>query len=64
MLIISRKPNQDILIGDGEEQITLRVIEVRGESVRLGISAPKHVPVHRQEVYDLIHQQRGEPIVP
>lgn len=52
MLVLSRKKNESIVI-DGS--ITITVVEIRGDKVRLGIVAPKEVPVHRQEVYDAIH---------
>lgn len=52
MLVLSRKKNEAIVIGDN---VTVTVIEIRGEKVRLGISAPSTVPVHRQEVYNNIH---------
>lgn len=55
MLVLSRKKNESIVIGDN---ITIVVVEIRGDKVRLGVAAPKEVPVHRQEVYDAI--QRGE----
>lgn len=51
MLVLSRKKNETIIIGD---DITIVVVEIRGDKVRLGIEAPKEVPVHRQEVYDAI----------
>ena len=54
MLVLSRKKNESIIIND---QITLTVIEIRGDKVRLGIEAPKDVPVHRREVYDAIQAQ-------
>ena len=53
MLILSRKKNEKIVIRD---DITITVVEIRGDKVRLGIEAPKEVPVHRQEVYDTIHK--------
>ena len=52
MLVLSRKKNESILINN---DITVTVVEIRGDKVRLGIVAPKEVPVHRQEVYDAIH---------
>ena len=55
MLILSRKRNESIVIND---DITIVVVEIRGDKVRLGIEAPKEVPVHRREVYDAI--KRGE----
>lgn len=56
MLVLSRKKNESIVIGDG---IKLTVVEIRGDKVRLGIEAPKDVPVHRQEVHDAIHRAEG-----
>ena len=47
MLVLSRKINEQIVIGGG---IIVTVVEVRGDKVRLGIVAPKDVPVHREEV--------------
>lgn len=54
MLILTRKSGEGIRIGDA---ITLRIIEIRGNQVRLGIEAPKNISVHREEVYELIRQQ-------
>lgn len=53
MLVLSRKKNESIVINDS---ITIVVVEVRGDKVRLGIDAPKDVPVHRKEIYDAIRQ--------
>ena len=53
-LVLSRKKNQSIIIGDS---ITIVVVEIRGDKVRLGIEAPKEVPVHRGEVYDAMHRK-------
>ncbi len=52
MLVLSRKKNESIVI---DNNITITVVEIRGDKVRLGIVAPKDVPVHRQEVFDAIH---------
>ncbi len=52
MLVLSRKKNESIVINN---DITVTVVEIRGDKVRLGIVAPKEVPVHRQEVFDAIH---------
>ena len=51
MLVLSRKRNEAIVIG---KDITIVVIDIRGDKVRLGIEAPKEVPVHRKEVSDTI----------
>jgi carbon storage regulator len=58
MLVLSRKKNESIVIGGN---ITLVVVEVRGDKVRLGIEAPDAVPVHRREVYDAIAKSGGNP---
>jgi carbon storage regulator len=59
MLVLSRKKNESIVIND---EITIVVVEIRGDKVRLGVEAPKEVPVHRREVYDAI--RRGEAAPP
>ena len=51
MLVLSRKKNESIVINN---EITIVVVEMRGDKVRLGVEAPKEVPVHRREVYDAI----------
>lgn len=58
MLVLSRKKNESIVIND---DITIVVVEIRGDKVRLGVEAPKEVPVHRNEVYEAIrrNQQTG-----
>ncbi|MFN0195952.1 MAG: carbon storage regulator CsrA [Planctomycetaceae bacterium] len=58
MLVLSRKKDEKIVIGDS---ITLMVIDIRHDKVRLGIEAPKNVTVHRQEVYEAIKKQIAEP---
>ncbi len=55
MLVLSRKKNESIIIND---DIVIVVVEIRGDQVRLGVEAPKEVPVHRREVYKAI--KRGE----
>ena len=57
MLVLSRKKNERILIGD---DIVITVIEIRGDKVRLGFEAPDGTPVHRQEVYDAIKKQENK----
>ncbi len=54
MLVLTRKVNQSIVIGDGIEVV---VLEVRGEQVRLGIRAPRDVVVHRKEIYEQIQEE-------
>lgn len=61
MLVLSRHENERIIIGD---DITVQVIRLQGDKVRLGITAPSNVSVHREEVYDAIKrvypQEEGE----
>ena len=59
MLVLSRKKNESIII---DNNIVVTVVEIRGDKVRLGIEAPKDVPVHRQEVYDAIHGHNAAPL--
>lgn len=54
MLVLTRKVNQSIVIGDGIEVV---VLEVRGEQVRLGIKAPRDVSVHRKEIFEQIQSE-------
>ena len=57
MLVLSRKKDESIVINN---DITIVVVEIRGDKVRLGVEAPKEVPVHRREVFDAI--ARGESV--
>ena len=59
MLVLSRKRNESIVINN---DITIVVVEIRGDKVRLGIEAPKHVPVHRSEVYEAIRREGDDPV--
>lgn len=54
MLVLSRQPDEAIIIGD---DIVITIVGVRGDKVRLGISAPAHIPVHRKEVYEAIKNE-------
>ena len=57
MLVLTRKSNQSIMIGD---EIEVSVLAIMGEKVRIGIQAPRSVPVFRKEVYVEIQQDRGD----
>lgn len=57
MLVLTRKLGEDIRIGD---DITVKVLEVRSGQVKLGITAPRKVAVHRAEIYDRVLRERGE----
>jgi carbon storage regulator len=56
MLVLTRKSNQSIMIGD---EIEVSVLSVMGEKVRIGIQAPQHIPVFRKEIYLEIHREAG-----
>jgi carbon storage regulator len=53
MLVLSRKKNESIVINN---EITIVVVEIRGDKVRLGVEAPREVPVHRREVFEAIQR--------
>jgi len=57
MLVLSRQRDESIMIGDDVEII---IVDVRGDKVRLGITAPKNIPVHRREIYDAIQREKAE----
>ncbi|HTC58987.1 MAG TPA: carbon storage regulator CsrA [Solirubrobacteraceae bacterium] len=61
MLVLTRKPNQSIMIGD---DIEVSVLSVVGEKVRIGIHAPHDIPVFRTEIYVEIQREGGEPASP
>jgi carbon storage regulator len=59
MLIITRKPGQRIMLGD---DVTIEVISVSGSSVRIGIAAPRSVPVYREEIWSAVKEEgAGDP---
>jgi carbon storage regulator len=57
MLVLSRQRDESIMIGDDVE---ITIVDVRGDKVRLGITAPKQIPVHRREIYDAIQREKAE----
>ncbi|MGA2758135.1 MAG: carbon storage regulator CsrA [Solirubrobacteraceae bacterium] len=57
MLVLTRKSNQSIMIGD---EIEISVLSVMGDKVRIGIQAPRSIPVYRHEVYVAIQREREE----
>lgn len=57
MLVLSRQRDESIIIGDN---VVITVVDVRGDKVKLGIEAPKEIPVHRREVYEAILRENHQ----
>ncbi len=57
MLVLSRATGQSIVIGN---DIEVFIVAVRGDNVRLGIAAPRQVPVHRKEIYEIIRREKAD----
>ena len=57
MLVLSRQKDESIIIGD---DITITIVDVRGDKVRLGINAPRSISVHRQEIYEAIQREKAQ----
>jgi carbon storage regulator len=57
MLVLSRQRDEAIMIGD---EVEITVVDIRGDKVRLGITAPRHIQVHRKEVYEAIKRENQE----
>lgn len=60
MLVLSRQRDESIMIGEGNDVIEVMIVDVRGDKVRLGITAPKRIPVHRREIYDAIQREKTQ----
>lgn len=60
MLVLSRQKSESIVIGEGENRVEVMVTEIRGDKVRLGVTAPKNIPIHRKEVQEVIDREKRE----
>ena len=57
MLILTRKTNETLTVGN---DVTVTILGVKGNQVRIGVNAPKEVPVHREEVYNRIKAEKQQ----
>lgn len=63
MLVLSRKIGERIVVGFGNESVTIEVLKIAGKRVRIGVIAPLCIPVHREELRDRIKENGGGPVV-
>lgn len=56
MLVLSRKATEKIVIGQPGQEIEIVIVEIRGDKVRVGIMAPKEIPVHRSEIFEKLYK--------
>lgn len=56
MLILTRRVNEKLMVGD---DVTVTVLSISGNQVRIGVTAPRHVPVHREEIYEKVKRQES-----
>jgi carbon storage regulator len=59
MLILTRRVGETVMIGDN---VSVTILGVKGNQIRVGVNAPKETPVHREEIYERIHGETKEPL--
>lgn len=59
MLVLSRCREESILIGEGDNLVKVKVVDIRGDKVRLGFEAPKSIAIHREEVFNEIQKEKS-----
>lgn len=63
MLVLSRKKNESIVVGEGKNQVVITIVEVRGDKVRLGFetaASREELPIHRREIFDAIQSDKTQ----
>lgn len=55
-MILTRRVNEKLMVGD---EVTVTVLSISGNQVRIGVNAPRHVPVHREEIYEKVKRQQS-----
>jgi carbon storage regulator len=58
MLVLGRRPGESVICGEGENALTVTILEIRGNTIRIGFDAPAHIRVNRAEVAERMHQQQ------
>ncbi|HZX79897.1 MAG TPA: carbon storage regulator CsrA [Lysobacter sp.] len=59
MLILTRRPGEKIIVGEGENQVTILVAEIDGNRTKIGVHAPRNIPVHREEVFERVQREKA-----
>ena len=59
MLVLTRTIGERLVIGEGDSKIIVTLLDLRGNQARIGVDAPRHLPVHREEIYERIQAERA-----
>lgn len=60
MLILTRRTSESIIIGEGDDAITIQIAGINGNQVKVSIDAPRNIPVHREEIYQRIQAEKNQ----